>query len=361
MTPDKTLFRIASCSKVFTSILIHRLIQLGKVTLSDLLIEVLDIQPVGGRKIASKFDQITIWDLLQMASGINPSVADVDVAKAFGRKPPITADQFASYVACQDLTAPPGSQAAATYNSVNYALLGQVIERLYGASYDGVVGEQIRVPLHLTHTRLAVSPLDAQPGDEAFYDVNLMPLQPSVLSPQQPLVPFGYGTTSFEINAGDGGLSASAADLARVLAALNITTTANPILSSDELKNMFTHASQAIGALSGPKANPQGFHGAQGWDGRSPNPGTDNWYAQKGGSYAGAGATMRLSMGGISMAFVVSHQPVGRGAPQLDGQGKTVYPDQCYPDWPAIIGPAESTDWGTTDLFPSYGMPSLPT
>jgi hypothetical protein len=68
---------------------------------------------------------------------------------------------------------------------------------------------------------------------------------------------------------------------------------------------------------------------------------------------------MRLSMGGVSMAFVASHQPIGRGVPRTDAQGNTTYPDSSYPDWLSVTAPAEAADWGTTDLFPEFGMPSL--
>jgi hypothetical protein len=32
----------------------------------------------------------------------------------------------------------------------------------------------------------------------------------------------------------------------------------------------------------------------------------------------------------------------------------------CYPNLPEVITPAENHDWGTTDLFPTFGMPSCP-
>jgi hypothetical protein len=39
--------------------------------------------------------------------------------------------------------------------------------------------------------------------------------------------------------------------------------------------------------------------------------------------------------------------------------GPPVAATSWYPDYPSVMNIAKGVDWGTTDLFPSFGMPSL--
>jgi hypothetical protein len=44
------------------------------------------------------------------------------------------------------------------------------------------------------------------------------------------------------------------------------------------------------------------------------------------------------------------------GSPGYSG---SAYPGPVYADYPAVMNIAKSVNWGTTDLFPHFGMPSL--
>jgi hypothetical protein len=80
-----------------------------------------------------------------------------------------------------------------------------------------------------------------------------------------------------------------------------------------------------------------------GWDYCTSEPNA-GWYAQKGGLENDNQSVLRYSTNDISMALAWAHWPTG---------------GDWYPDFPEVIGPATKQDWGSTDLFPSFGMPRL--
>jgi CubicO group peptidase (beta-lactamase class C family) len=358
--PDNNTFWIASCSKTFTSLLIHQLVYEGALSLDDTLQSILNLQaPAGDPPTDDRFNLITVEMLLDHTSGVVDGASPGTILASFpGAQVPVTEAQLASWECAQGLVdgtgAPlvgePGTYAAWFYDNAGYDLLGQIVENKRDMSYADAVTTYITVPLGLERTWLAPGTLSAQPADQVRQVCGTIPLVPSQIIPGQPLQPFGYDN-NFAISAGAGGLASSVIDMARVLAALNDTSPDNPLLDPSEIIAMFQAAAQTLPDANG---NQVGLR-AHGWDhccpektggvqlkGSTPSA----WYAQKGGSYAGAGATLRHSTTGISMALLLAHQPIGQ-------QG------QSYPDFPAVIHAAEGQDWGDTDLFPQFGMDSL--
>ena len=323
-------FRQASCSKTITSILIHQLLYESKLHLSDTLEGILNLKaPNGGPPVDPNFSQITVGQLLDQNSGLTTSGADTIVVAAFpNAKLPITVEQLGSWLAGQQLVAPPGTPAAWQYNNNGYILLGQIAATLRGTSYIGAVSNYIAAPLGLQHTRLAVAPLSNQPADEARYTDITMPIVNSVVDPDQQLVPSGYGDANFSVSTGGGGISSSVVDMARILAALNLTATNNPLLAPSEIQSMF----QA--AAAGDRAH--------GWDTCTQSNG--GWLAQKGGSWVDNQSCVSVWPDGMSMAVAWAHAIV-------DGN--------WYPWFPGVRTAFTSQDWGTADLFPGFGMPAL--
>jgi CubicO group peptidase (beta-lactamase class C family) len=337
-----TPFRQASCSKPITAILIHQLIHEGKLSLSDTLEGILNLKaPDGAPPVDPHFSKITVGQLLDHISGLPANFDYLTVVSAFpGAKLPITSAQLGWWLAGQKLTAAPGTPAAWGYNNDGYIMLGQIVAKLRGSSYLDAVSSHICAPLNLQHTRLSVSPLSDQPADEARYTDITMPIRPSVVYPDQRLVPSGYGDWGpATVTAPAGGISSAVVDMARILAALNLTAADNPLLAPNEIESMFQAATATVTLPNGSVSGMRGH----GWDYCSSEPG-NGWYAQKGGSLAGDQSCLRHSTNDISMAVAWGHSIV-------DGD--------WYPDFPEVIKPAIAQNWGSTDLFPTFGMPSL--
>jgi CubicO group peptidase (beta-lactamase class C family) len=323
-------FRQASCSKTITSILIHQLLHEGKLQLSDTLEGILNLKaPNGGPPVDPNFSQITVAQLLDQNSGLTTSGADATVVAAFpNAKLPITVDQLGSWLAGQQLVAPPGTPGAWAYNNNGYIMLGQIAAKLRGASFIDAVSNYIGAPLGLKHTRLGVAPLSSQPADEARYTDISMPIVNSVVDADQRLVPSGYGDANFAVSTGGGGISSSVVDMARILAALNLTAVNNPLLAPSEIQSMF----QA--AAAGDRAH--------GWDSCTQSSG--GWQAQKGGSWVDNQSCVSVWPDGMSMSVAWAHAVV-------DGD--------WYPWFPEVRTAFTSHNWGATDLFPTFGMPAL--
>jgi CubicO group peptidase (beta-lactamase class C family) len=293
----------------------------------------------GGAPVDANLPKITVVPLLDHIAGIPTGVADTTVLAAFpGAKLPITSDEMASWIAGQTLAAAPGTAAAWGYSNNGYILLGQIVAKLRGTSYIGAVSQYLAAPLGLQHTRLVVGPLPAQPADEARYTALTMPIVQSVLDPTQPLVPWEYGSRNLEVTAPAAGISSAVVDMARILAAFSLTAADNPLLAPAEITAMMTAAAtftNTNGQVSGMRVH--------GWDSANIEP-NGGWYAEKGGLIFDAQSCLHLSTNDISMSVVWGHWPIG---------------GDWYPDFPEVINAAKAQNWGSADLFPTFGMPSL--
>ena len=165
-----------------------------------------------------------------------------------------------------------------------------------------------------------------------------MPIVKSVVYADQRLVPSGYGDSNPSASGGAGGISSSVVDMAPILAALNLTAADNPLLAPCEVQAMFQ---AAAATFTNPAGQMVGMR-AHGWD--SCNQSNGNWKAQKGGSSAANQSSVAHFANGISMAVAWAHAIVA---------------GDWYPWFPEVIGPANAKDWGTTDLFPTFGMSAL--
>jgi CubicO group peptidase (beta-lactamase class C family) len=340
-----TVFRQASCSKTITAIMIHQLISLGALSVSQTLQSILNLTtPDGGPPVDTNFPQITVGQLLDHISGLTTGAPLTTVLSAFPNATfPLTMNQMCQWVAAQKLVQQPGTPAAWQYNTLGYVLLGQIVAQLRGQpSYIDAVN-YIAAPLNLFHTRLSVSPLSSQPADEARYTDIQMPLANSVVDADQRLVPSGYGDTDFNLVGAGGGISSAVVDMARILAALNATD--NALLPPSEIQSMFEAASATIN-IGGTVQSMRGH----GWDDCFQSNG--GWQAQKGGNWVDNQASVARWPNGISMAVAWAHAQVLNGA-AADGAYA------WYPWFPAVFNAATSQDWGSTDLFPTFGMPTL--
>jgi hypothetical protein len=101
-----------------------------------------------------------------------------------------------------------------------------------------------------------------------------------------------------------------------------------------------SNAKQATSTLTGPA--PHGYHG---WDWVHPAPaGTNGFSGHKGGLLPGTGTELYYTTGGLSYVFLL---------------GACSRPGNKVGWYDPLKDAAEAHDWGTTDLFPQYGMPSF--
>ena len=193
VTPDNTLFRPGSISKLFTWTAIMQLVQQGKLNLDHNVNEYLDF------KIPDAYPQpITLRNIMTHTSGFEESFKELFVPE--GTVLPPLREYLVHHM--PERIFPPGAVPA--YSNYAAALAGYIVEHVSGKPFNDYVTENIFRPLAMEHSTFA------------------QPLPPQL----KPLLSNGYelGTGKpkpFEViePAPAGALSASAADLAHFMIA----------------------------------------------------------------------------------------------------------------------------------------------
>ncbi|GAC1437030.1 MAG: serine hydrolase [Thermoanaerobaculia bacterium] len=192
VSPETTLFRPGSVSKLFTWTSVMQLVEQGKLDLDR------DVNAYLDFKIPEAFGKpITLKNLLTHTPGFEDQAKDLFVAPSAKST---LGDYLKTHIPRRIY--PPGTTSA--YSNYGAALAGYIVERVSGRPFEQYVDENIFKPLRMTHTTFA------------------QPLPASLA----PLMSKGYKTASsgakpFE-NVGPepaGSLSSSATDMSRFMIA----------------------------------------------------------------------------------------------------------------------------------------------
>lgn len=137
-------FNLASANKMFTAVAIGQLVEQGKVRFDAPISTYLDaswVAPEIGRKI-------TVANLLTHTSGLPNYMNDTwrDASRAKYK----TLEDFRSLVPPGKLDFEPGTQWR--YNNTGFLVLGAIIEKVSGQSYEEYIGRNILEPSGMTHT-----------------------------------------------------------------------------------------------------------------------------------------------------------------------------------------------------------------
>lgn len=139
-TPN-TVFRIGSVTKQFTAMCILMLQESGKLRVTDPICLYVEACPAAWNKI-------TIHQLLNHTSGI-PSFTEFPDNLTFERLP-TTVEATVSRFRDKPLDFEPGSKMS--YSDSGYVLLGYIIEKVTGTTYDEYLARNILRPLVMSNT-----------------------------------------------------------------------------------------------------------------------------------------------------------------------------------------------------------------
>jgi CubicO group peptidase (beta-lactamase class C family) len=222
-----SLFRLASLSKTVTAVAVLRLVQDGRLKLDAGVLPILgDIGPRADRIIDVRVRDITVRHLLQHSGGFDrersgdvvflPGAADA-AQRQNGALPPecptIMRDTLERTL---DFT--PGERYA--YSNVGYCILGRVIEKVTGMTYETYVREHVVGPAGATRMRIGRT---LQPAEEEvrYYDyrgakeVRAMPGLGLKIAPQP------YGAFAVETMDSYGGWIGAPIDYLRFVLAID--------------------------------------------------------------------------------------------------------------------------------------------
>jgi N-acyl-D-amino-acid deacylase len=276
--PD-SLFRIASISKPFTSAAILQLQERGKLRLDDRAFELLGYQPhlENGSSVDPRLRTITIRQLLHHAGGFDrkasfdPMFRSIMIAETMGTHPPAMPQEIVEYMMGRPLDFDPGTREA--YSNFGYCVLGRVIEKISGMSYENYVQREVLSPIGVRRMRQGRSLENQRAEGEVHYyprsDANVT----SVFGGGT--VPVAYGGWCLEAMDSHGGWIASASDLVQFASAFEDPQHC-PILNKSSVEEMFARPQVTGFDVSG---KPKAAYYACGWQVRPTRNGKPNtWH-----------------------------------------------------------------------------------
>ncbi len=274
-TQPYNLFRIASLSKQVTSVAIMKLMQDGMLTMSTKVFGqggILKDHPVFSLAniTDNRIYDITIKNLLEHSAGWNrdincnpnpstpypyflPGCDAIDfplrVTQLTNTSNPITKDALIKFILEKGLDFAPGT--SYNYSNLGYLILGEVIEKLSGQSYEKYVRKSILAPLGIFDMHIGnnlLSEKQEREGEYIAYGYKTLSLYGTGT-----YVPWEYG--GYNVNAMDshGGWIGSSRDMLKLLTAVDGFNTKPDILAAATIDTMVT-----------PSANNASY--AKGWN-----------------------------------------------------------------------------------------------
>jgi len=337
-----SLFRIASISKPFTSAAVLKLVEQGKLHLDDKAFRYLsDLHPPKGRPVDSRLATITIRQLLHHTGGwdrdvsFDPMFRSIVAAEAVGEPTPASCQTVIRYMLGQKLDFDPGTKYA--YSNFGFCVLGRIIERVSGVSYEEFVRREVLTPAGITRMKIGKSLQSDDAADEVHYysEGRVRSVFGSrdarVSSLRDARVEWPYGGFDLEAMDSHGGWIASAIDLVKFANALD-GRRGKPLLNAASLAELTSRPAAPL------PQTPPVYYGL-GWSVRPVGDGANWWH---GGSLPGTATLLVRAQNGFCWAAVFNSRPEGKN--NLGG-------DIDAGMWKAF---SAVTSWPDTDSFPQW-------
>jgi CubicO group peptidase (beta-lactamase class C family) len=283
LTQPYHMFRIASLTKPITSIAIMKLIENGQLSLSDKPFGpggILSADPyfANANVTDSRVYNITIQNLLEHSAGWNrdlpmspsplppypwsygtsdPIDFPLHVTQTLGEPNPVTRRAMIKFLVQKGLNFTPGT--AFNYSNIGYLVLGEVIEKKTGLTYENYVKQSIFEPLGIYDIRLGKNLLADKLEREVEYKTKPPFTSLSVYGTGQE-VPMEYGGVSVEAMDAHGGWIATSRDLVRLITAVDAFPSRPDILSATTIQIMTTPSANNINYAKG-----WGVNSAKSW------------------------------------------------------------------------------------------------
>jgi D-alanyl-D-alanine carboxypeptidase len=218
---NNSLFRIASVSKTITAVGIMKLLEANKLTMDS---KVFGDGSILGNDYPSPnltgMSDITVRHLLTHTAGAWPT----DGTDPMFKQPSYTHSQLIKWT-LDNYPAPASGRGVYTYSNFGYSLLGRIIEKLSGKTYEQYIKEAVLTPSGITAMQIAGNTVAERKTNEVLY------------TGQGGFDPYSYNITRTDAH---GGWIASATDLARFIIKVDGFTNKPDILQSSTITTMTT-------------------------------------------------------------------------------------------------------------------------
>jgi CubicO group peptidase (beta-lactamase class C family) len=292
-TQSTSLFRVASISKPVTATAVLRLVQDGRLKLTDRAATLLGLSTSADPRLKD----VTVLRLLQHLGGWDGAVSsdvmfqDLAISRALGVPLPVKRADIMRYASTRKLDHAPGT--AYAYSNYGYLLLGRIIEKVTGQSYAAYVQQKVLGPRAITRMRQGRT-LTRATGEVPYLSTYTGTM---VFDNSGAKVASPYGAFNLENMDAHGGWIATAMDLTRFATIYDGGTT---VLNATSIKRAFTQPATGI--------NDGSYYGC-GWHVRPRSGGAMNtWHT---GSLPGASTLMVRRYDGLTWAVLFDQRQEG--------------------------------------------------
>lgn len=330
--PD-SIFRTASLSKLVTGVAVMKLSEQGRLDLDARAFALIpDLQPPPGSTRDPRLAGITVrhllyhaggWDRDKRPGGFDPMFIPQRVATALDIPLPPSTEDIIRYMMSQPLDFTPGERYA--YSNFGYAILGRIIERVTGESYEDYVRVNILAPAGISRMRIGQSLRGGESPGEVNYvgGGGAASIFPGVSGP----VEWAYGGWYLEAMDAHGGWIASTIDYAKFLNAI------------DGRRGSRTLSAASVQTLTARPGLAE-YRGTAAWYAMGTSVNTSNNWWHSGRLDGSATYSIRTGDGFTYVIFL-----------NATGNRDDLYNDLDRGYWDAR---ARVTTWPTTDLFPDF-------
>ncbi len=240
----ESVFRLASVSKTITSVAIMYLVEKGLLHLGDTVFGSRGIlnDPEYRNILDTRVFNIKVRNLLNHCGGWNREISGDPISRSYsiavdmGVTPPAGSVTTIAYVLSrQSLDFNPGTQWQ--YSNLGFSILGRIIEKITGQSYENYVRNTIMLPLGADIHRGFNLQSGKLPNEVTYYDYPGAPYVRSIYD-NTTLVPAPYGFFNIEGIDAEGGWVASAVELCKFLGAIDKFPSRPDILLSRTIDTM---------------------------------------------------------------------------------------------------------------------------
>ncbi|MBS1828431.1 MAG: serine hydrolase [Acidobacteria bacterium] len=328
--PD-SLFRVASLSKAITAVAVMHLVEEGRLHLDQPAFSLLpDLQPSPGIGEDPRLAGITIRHLLEHSAGWDRNTSiDPMFEPSLTSERPASAESIIRAMRARALQLDPGTRYA--YSNFGYSVLGRIIERVTGASYEQYVRAHVLAPMGISDVKTGNTLEQGRlPGEVKYYTGDT---SPSVFADTPRTLPTAYGGFALETLDAHGGWVASVIDYAKFLNAID----------GRRGKRFLSPAS--VAAMTARPGLPE-YRDAQTWYGFGlsvrPIGAEATWWHS--GSLPGTITYMARTANGFTWVLFLNYRPTRSGG------------DDILTDVDRGLSAAFTrvTAWPATDLFANY-------
>ncbi len=261
---NSSLYRIASVSKPITSVGIMKLLEAGKLTMDSKVFGPGSILGADFPSAPAGVNDITVRHLLHHTVGVWGNDGNDPMFK----QPTLNHTQLINWT----LANYPATSGRGTYRYSNfgYSLLGRIIEKLSGKSYEQFIKDEVLKPSGITDMSIGGSTLADRKQGEVIY------------TGQGGFSPYAYNVPRMDAH---GGWIASATDLARFMVRVDGFSAKPDILKAATINTMVT------------PSVPSSYY-ASGWGVNSAN----HWWHT--GGIPGTATEIIRSAGGINLVIL---------------------------------------------------------